>query len=60
MHVPGTVNMALPDALRLPHVREQFTRVMEAGKADAKPDEINWDRVIELWNIKPKCEGTLL
>ena len=59
MHTPGTIDVALPDALRLPHVREQFARVMQAGNADAKPEEIDWDRVIALWDIAPKDTETL-
>ena len=59
MHVPGSVDAALPHALRLPHVREQFVRVMAAGGADANPDEINWDRVISLWDIEPEDTGLL-
>ncbi len=47
------------EALALPHVREQFAAVMKAGNADVKPDEIDWDRVIELWNIAPKEERGL-
>lgn len=45
--------MVLPEALRLPHVREQFVRVMAAGNSDAKPSDIDWDRVMELWDIEP-------
>lgn len=47
------------EAIRLPHVREQFAAVMRAGNADADPDEIDWERVIILWNIAPKEEGVL-
>ena len=46
-------------ALCLPHVQEQFAAVMKAGKADANADEIDWNRVIELWDIVPKEEGGL-
>ena len=46
-------------ALRLPHVQKQFAAVMAAAKADAKPDEIDWDRVIELWDLVPRDEGRL-
>ncbi len=47
------------EALTLPHVREQFAAMMTAGNADADPDEIDWDRVIELWDIAPKAKGML-
>ena len=46
-------------ALRLPHLQKHFAAVMIAGKADAKADEIDWERVIELWDIVPQEEGTL-
>lgn len=59
MHVAGAVDQALPDALRLPHVRAQFVRVIAAGRADAQPGEIDWERVIELWDIEPKTTGVL-
>ena len=40
-----------PKALALPHIREQFTGIMRIGFADAKPDEIDWDRIIENWEL---------
>ena len=45
------------EALRLPHVQEQFAAMMRAGNADASPDEIDWERVIELWDITPREKG---
>lgn len=59
MHLPGTVGSHLPGALELPHVREQFEAVMRAGAAEAMPDEIDWARVIALWDIAPGAKGTL-
>ncbi len=47
------------EALRLPHAQEQFAVVMRAGNADASPDEIDWDRVISLWDIAPQANGML-
>jgi hypothetical protein len=32
-------------------VQAQFARVMQAGNADARPDEINWGRVVDLWEM---------
>ena len=47
------------EALRLPHVQEQFAALMTAGNADASPDEIDWERVIELWDIASREKGML-
>lgn len=58
MHVPGVFG-SLPEALRLEHVQRQFESVMRAGNAEALPDEIDWDRVIELWDASPRESGTL-
>lgn len=55
----GALGDALPNALRLPHIQLRFASVMRAGKADAKVDEINWERVIEVWNIGPDVKDTL-
>lgn len=40
-----------PKALVYPHVQKQFEEIMRAGMADAMPDEINWDLIIENWNL---------
>lgn len=40
-----------PECLRLPHIQEQFIAVMAAGKADARPDEIDWLEVIANWHL---------
>jgi len=40
-----------PQMLLAPHVQQQFARVMKAGNADAQPEEINWQRVVENWNL---------
>ena len=47
------------EALGLPHMREQFANLMRAGNADAGIDEIDWDRVAQLWDIAPAVEGKL-
>lgn len=58
MHVLGAFG-SMPECLRLEHVQRQFEAVMRSGNAEATPDEINWDRVIELWDISPRESGTL-
>ena len=40
-----------PKALIHPHIREEFAGIMRAGMADAMPDEINWDLIIENWEL---------
>jgi len=49
------VNMILarsgPGALAHPHMREQFAEIMRGAKADARPDEINWNLVNENWDL---------
>jgi len=61
MHAPGALPTGdkMKEALRLPHMQEQFAAVMRAGKADANPDEIDWNRVIDLWDIEPSAKGIL-
>lgn len=50
---PGTT---WREALALPHIQEQFGRLMRVGKADAQPDEIDWERVAQLWDLEPGRE----
>ncbi len=40
-----------PRALALPHIQEQFTGIMRVGMADAMPDEICWELIIENWEL---------
>lgn len=40
-----------PEALLLPHFQKQFTELMQAGKADMKPSEIDWQEVVRNWNL---------
>ena len=40
-----------PDALRLEHIQQQFITLMQAGNADANPDEIDWERIIANWKL---------
>lgn len=48
-----------PRVLRLPHVQRQFENVLRAAHADAMPDEINWERVADLWDAAPPSTGKL-
>src|SRR3990172_1669997 len=36
-------------ALRLPHVQKQILNILKAGNSDVTPEEIDWDRIIEVW-----------
>lgn len=40
-----------PKSLAHPHIQEQFAEIMKVGMADAMPDEINWDLIIENWDL---------
>ena len=50
-----------PKVLLHPHIQEQFAEIMRVGLADAAPAEIDWNRIIDNWNlpfpnkIKPSC-----
>jgi len=40
-----------PEILLYPHIQKLFAEIMQAGFADAKPDEIDWDRVVGNWDL---------
>lgn len=41
-----------------PRVQKQFGELMAVGKADADPAEVNWQRVVENWDLPfPKKKG---
>ncbi len=40
-----------PEGLRLPHIQEQFRRVLEVGMSELIFDEIDWDEVIANWDL---------
>ena len=40
-----------PECLQLPHIQKQFAAIMSVGKADARPDEIDWLEVIANWYL---------
>jgi hypothetical protein len=39
------------EILRDPRVQAQFARLLDVGRADASPDEIDWERVITNWEL---------
>ncbi len=49
------VNMLLaqsgPKGLLFPHIREQFVEIMRVGFADAMPDEIDWQKIVDNWEL---------
>jgi hypothetical protein len=40
-----------PQMLLAPHVQAQFARVMQAGGSDARPQQIDWERVVRDWTL---------
>ena len=40
-----------PKVLLYPHIQEQFAGIMRIGLADAMPDEIDWERIVENWDL---------
>jgi hypothetical protein len=42
-----------PKSLLLPHIQALFARVLAVGGSELKMEEIDWDKVIEKWTIKP-------
>jgi len=40
-----------PKILLLPHIQEQFAEIMKVGFADAQPDEIDWQRIVDNWEL---------
>ena len=49
------INMQLaeygPKGLDHPQIQQLFTEIMLTNFADAKPDEIDWDKIIENWDL---------
>lgn len=46
-----SIELRGPEILLTPHVQVQFAQVMTSGKADATPQEIDWQRVVENWEL---------
>lgn len=40
-----------PAMLLAPHIQEGFARLLASGKADARPDEIDWSRLVDQWDL---------
>ena len=40
-----------PQILLIPHIQTVFAGIMEAGFADANPDEIDWQRIVDNWEL---------
>jgi len=40
-----------PKVLLFPHIQQQFTEIMRIGFADAKSDEIDWQRIVDNWEL---------
>lgn len=49
----------LPGALLVKPIQDQFIKVMQAGNADMKPNEIDWQKVVKNWHFPfPKHKKT--
>ncbi|MBA7622592.1 hypothetical protein ES703_29970 [subsurface metagenome] len=40
-----------PKILLYPHIQQQFTDIMRVACADARPAEINWNIIVENWEL---------
>lgn len=40
-----------PKGLLYPHIQKEFTGIMQVALADAQPDEIDWERIVENWDL---------
>ena len=40
-----------PNVLLYTHIQEQFAELMKTGFADANPDEIDWQRIVDNWDL---------
>ena len=40
-----------PRGLAFPHIQEQFAGILKSALSDARPDEIDWDTIIENWDL---------
>lgn len=50
------INMLLagmqnPQNLLLPDIQEQFAGILKVGFSDAKPDEIDWQQIVDNWDL---------
>lgn len=51
-----------PKVLLFEHIQTQFAEIMKIGFADAKPDEIDWQRIVDNWELpfKSKVKATAM
>ncbi len=47
----GTLGNNSPKVLLAPYMQEQVGRIMEAGNCDAKLEEIDWQIVVNQWEL---------
>jgi hypothetical protein len=40
-----------PKSLAFPHIQEEFAGLMKMANSDAKPHEIDWQRIIDNWDL---------
>ncbi len=40
-----------PEILLIRHIQDVFVGIMKAGFADANPDEIDWQRIVDNWEL---------
>lgn len=40
-----------PEILLVPHIQTVFADIMKSGFADAIPDEIDWQRIVDNWEL---------
>ena len=40
-----------PEILLIPHIQKLFADIMKSGFADANPDEIDWQRIVDNWEL---------
>jgi hypothetical protein len=45
---------ATPEAFKLPHVQQQLRQVLIAGGADVRMEEIDFDHLVDNWNLPLK------
>lgn len=43
-----------PKELRHPWIQEQYGKIMKVANSDARPQEINWEKVIADWDLPLK------
>lgn len=55
----GLLFNAGPECLRLPHIQQRFGALMTAGNAECNVDAIDWNRVIEVWDLAADRPGSL-